>query len=236
MCSQSFSKRIWRSWQCDNDPKRLGYTGVPGFTFCLRKVMSEGFPREGDVPMPTSLGRKCLHVPPRILTSKGTLALRGSSHMPPLSPPPPKTRCPISWCPAGCQGEKMEPLEDRHGEVIVEPSFGVDGLQVTLTGWGACTSSRGAHRGSGLRRRCGEVGLGGQGLPASRAPRTGQGDAQEGPAVGNEVGGPPHASVSKCTSCQDERRGEGTKKRRLPKKETEIQDRPGTLVLTKGCD
>lgn len=160
MCSQSFSKRIWRSWQCDDDPKRLGYTGVPGFTFCLRKVMSEGFPREGDVPMPTSLGRKCLHVPPRILTSKGTLALRGSSHMPPLSPPPQKTRCPISWCPAGCQGEKMEPLEDRHGEVIVEPSFGVDGLQVTLTAWGGMHEQPGGTQGQWAEEKVWRSGAG----------------------------------------------------------------------------
>ena len=63
MCSQSLSKKIWRSCQHDNDLKDLGYMCAK-VTFCQRKVMNHSTYSEGNVPMPTNLRRKFPHVPP----------------------------------------------------------------------------------------------------------------------------------------------------------------------------
>jgi len=77
MCSQSLRKKIWRSWQCDNDLKHSGYTYTRVYIL----------PQKGHEP-PYSQQRRHAHahqpmkeIPPCAtdsLRSSWRLALRGS--------------------------------------------------------------------------------------------------------------------------------------------------------------
>lgn len=106
-CSQSLHKRVWKIWQCDSDLKCLGY-------MCTRVYI---LPQK-DYELGYPWGRGCVHAHQLMkeipacashsLRSKWRLALKGSSHTPPLFHPPQITRYAISWCLAGCKGEKME--------------------------------------------------------------------------------------------------------------------------------